>query len=291
VRSEFNERIFEFCCTYELCRSLGGLHLARPFFPSLPDEKKKGFDVELKRRNYHKSLFLQYKVPFYVESLRSNRRFYEAHNGSYYRFVIDNNQHNKLHNLQLNGEDAFYCAPRFYKEEDLMSYMDSKSVVYNSVMIDPTYPIVDSDRHNITYDPDGTKAFLHSESKSIERVFVGEESFSKMQETEQPIDIEYIEHFAKNIEKQVEGQFKMEIENFSKLNEKTRERVKKFEDEPHEHREVEKSANKYHECKEMRKLENDQKAFRESLQKIDSPVGRAQFMLGRYYRVHWILFR
>ncbi len=95
----FSERTFEFCYNAEYCQINAALLATHPHIPSQNAEKDLGYDVEFKihEGNYTRSLFLQHKVSSYAEVLAGrNAQFYAAHGGPYFRFVVDNEQHNVL---------------------------------------------------------------------------------------------------------------------------------------------------------------------------------------------------
>jgi hypothetical protein len=136
----FSERTFEFCYNAEYCQINAALLATHPHIPSQNAEKDLGYDVEFKinEGNYTKSLFLQHKVSSYAEVRAGrNAQFYAAHGGPYFRFVVDNEQHNVLCELSRTKGNAFYCGPRFHLRHELETHFRGPSIAANSVLLDP----------------------------------------------------------------------------------------------------------------------------------------------------------
>ena len=174
----FSERTFEFCFNSEYCQLNAALLATYPNMPSQRIEKNLGYDVEFKIRNgnYTRSLFLQHKVSFIAErKAGSNSRFYAVHRGPYFRFPVDNEQHNTLCELSRMRGNAFYCAPRFNLRQELEAHYRATSIGANSILLDPldVGDIGDDDRHNITYNPLGGNPTLHSEPVHFRRSYSG----------------------------------------------------------------------------------------------------------------------
>jgi hypothetical protein len=179
VTPGFSERTFEFCFNSEYCRANAALLASHPHLPSQQIEKDLGYDVEFQINNGHftRSLFLQHKVTAFAEVRAGrNAHFFAAHNGPYYRFSVDNHQHNTLHRLSQTKGNAFYCAPRFHLRSELEGHFFGSTISVNSVLLNPTHVgrITDTDRHNITFDPLGGNATLHSETRRFSKSFTGE---------------------------------------------------------------------------------------------------------------------
>jgi hypothetical protein len=211
----FSERNFEFCFNAELCKSLKGLLASHPFIPSQQMEKSLGYDVEFKLHHgsFKTSVFLQHKVSHFAERLAGkNERFYRSYNAPYYRFSIDNDQHNTLHDLSANRGNAFYCAPIFYSTTHLETYFFSGLIGDNSIWLDPVHvgSINDSERHNITYSAAGTNPILHSQPRPFTNGYRA--SLKEMPKLkEQKIDRKYIEDLSEDLSKRtVDSKFKKE---------------------------------------------------------------------------------
>jgi hypothetical protein len=197
-----SERTFEFCFNSEFCQKYRALLASHPYIPSQRQEKDLGYDVEFKIRNHHftRSIFLQHKVASYAEHRSGrNARFYNAHGGAYYRFPIDKDQHNVLVKLSNKKGNAFYCAPRFYNRSELESYFRSDTIADNSIWLNPSVAgqISDSDTHNITFDPTGAQAFLHSEIRKVESITSISEYLPQIEERH--IDVEYVEALSEEL--------------------------------------------------------------------------------------------
>lgn len=176
----FSERTFEFCFNAEYCRINAALLASHPHIPSQQMEKDLGYDVEFKIKNGHftKSLFLQHKVASFANTRAGrNRKFFDAHMAPYYRFLVDNDQHNTLCNLSTTKGNAFYCAPMFHERAVLETHFFGNTVAPNAVLLDPIQvgQITDTDRHNITFNQAGLNATLHSDVRRFKQEYTGGE--------------------------------------------------------------------------------------------------------------------
>lgn len=174
----FSERTFEFCFNAEFCHRFDGLLASHPHIPSQRMEKDLGYDVEfeIQHGQFTTSVFFQHKVSCYAESKAGrNARFFDTHGGPYFRFSVDNDQHNTLCELSRTKGNAYYCAPRFHLSHDLESYFRANSIGDNAILLDPLQIglIHDAERHNITYDPNGSSPMLHSEPKRFKKAYSG----------------------------------------------------------------------------------------------------------------------
>jgi hypothetical protein len=174
----FNERTFEFCFNAEYCRINAALLATHPHIPSQQAEKDLGYDVEFKinHGHYTTSLFLQHKVSSFAEVRAGrNAQFYETHGGPYFRFSVDNEQHNVLCDLSRTKGNAFYCAPKFHLRHELESNFHGSSIATNAVLLNPldVGEITDNKRHNITYDALGQTPTLHSDPRRFKKAFGG----------------------------------------------------------------------------------------------------------------------
>lgn len=176
----FSERTFEFCFNAEYCRANAALLASHPHIPSQQMEKDLGYDIEfkIKQGHYTKSLFLQHKVASFA-TVRSgrNRKFFDAHMSPYYRFPVDNDQHNTLCRLSQSKGNAFYCAPIFHERSVLETHFFGNTVTPNSVLLNPLQVgrITDKERHNITFNQTGRNATLHSEVRRFQQEYTGGE--------------------------------------------------------------------------------------------------------------------
>jgi hypothetical protein len=197
VSPGFSERTFEFCYNAEYCQINAALLATHPHIPSQRAEKDLGYDVEFKINNGHytRSLFLQHKVSSFAE-VRAGRNalFYAAHGQPYFRFPVDNEQHNVLCELSRTKGNAFYCSPRFHLSHELETNFRRASIASNAILLDPLDigVIADNERHNITYDALGQNPTLHSEPRRFQRVYGGgKENAPELRQ--QPITAAYVQ--------------------------------------------------------------------------------------------------
>jgi hypothetical protein len=174
----FSERTFEFCYNAEYCRLNAAILATHPHIPSQQAEKDLGYDVEFRINQGHftRSLFLQHKVASFAEVRAGrNAHFYNTHGQPYFRFPIDNDQHNVLCELSQTKGNAFYCAPRFHLSRQLEPHFRADSIGAHSILLDPldVGRIQDNERHNITYNEQGGNPTLHSEARKFKKSFGG----------------------------------------------------------------------------------------------------------------------
>ena len=181
MKPGFSERTFEFCYNYEFCQHNAALLAACPDIPSQRAEKNLGYDVEFKidDGNFKRSLFLQHKVASFAK-VRAGRNtpFYAAqHNQPYFRFSIDNEQHNVLCKLSRTQGNAFYCAPRFHLTSKLKEYFRDVAIAENAVLLNPldVGEVTGKKRHNVTYNASGQNPTLHPELRRFKHLCSGDE--------------------------------------------------------------------------------------------------------------------
>ena len=181
MKPGFSERTFEFCYNYEFCQQNAALLAACPDIPSQRAEKNLGYDVEFKINdgNFKRSLFLQHKVASFAK-VRAGRNtpFYAAqHNQPYFRFLIDNEQHNVLCKLSRTQGNAFYCAPRFHLTSKLKEYFRDVAIAENAVLLNPldVGEVTGKKRHNVTYNASGQNPTLHPELRRFKHLCSGDE--------------------------------------------------------------------------------------------------------------------
>jgi len=173
-----------------------------PHIPTQNAEKDLGYDVEfeIKKGGFVKSLFLQHKVAAYASTKAGrNAKFFDHQAGPYYRFPIDNDQHNTLCHLNKTKGDAFYCAPIFRGSVDLASHWRAQTIGAHSLLLDPLLVgHVIGGKHNITYSPSGGNATLHSDPQRFERVFRANiEGFPELKSRE--ITTEYVAELGEDL--------------------------------------------------------------------------------------------
>ena len=196
MHAGFSERTFEFCYNAEFCSLNSAILATHPHMPTQNAEKDLGYDVEfeIQKGGYVKSLFLQHKVASHA-SKRSGRnaKFFNHHGGEYYRFPVDNDQHDTLLNLSATKGDAFYCAPCFRSSSDLSRHWKNQTIGSNSVLLDPRHVgPAGPGNHNITYGPSGESPALHSESRRFQRSYRADREGIPPLKTRR-IDIDFIE--------------------------------------------------------------------------------------------------
>ena len=176
MKPGFSERTFEFCYNAEYCQLNAALLATHPHIPSQRAEKDLGYDVEFKiiDGKFTRSLFLQHKVASFAE-VRAGRNvlFYAAHNQPYFRFPIDNEQHNVLCELSRTEGNAFYCAPRFHLRSELEAHFRTASIAANAVLLNPldVGEVTGKERHNVTYDALGQNPTLHPKLKRFKHSY------------------------------------------------------------------------------------------------------------------------
>lgn len=202
MNSGFGERTFEFCFNSEYCITNAALLASHPHIPTQRAEKDLGYDVEFKinQGGFTRSLFLQHKVAAFAE-VRAGRngQFFDVHGGPYFRFQVDNEQHNTLCELSRTKGNAFYCAPRFHCSHELEHHFRALSVCLNSIRLDPldVGDITDNEHHNITYKPNGQDPTLHSEARRFKKAFSGVEEGVELKR--QQITMQYVESLSQEL--------------------------------------------------------------------------------------------
>lgn len=199
----FSERTFEFCYNAEYCQMNAALLATHPHIPSQRAEKDLGYDVEFKIRhgNYTRSLFIQHKISSFAEVRAGrNAHFYSVHGQPYFRFSVDNDQHNVLCELSRTKGNAFYCAPRFHLRHELEANFRATTVAINAILLDPldVGDITDNGRHNITYNAFGQNPTLHSDPRRFQRAYGGgQENAPKLRR--QAITEDYVEELSREL--------------------------------------------------------------------------------------------
>lgn len=200
MKADFSERTFEFCFNAEFCNKYSSIIAGHPMLPTLQEEKSLGYDVKfnIAAGTIVNSIFLQHKVPSYAARRQhNNQSSYDAHKGPYYRFPVNNDQHNLLVNARMRFESFYYCAPLFNSTKVLQDKYNTRTILDSSILIDPnSYGITDKRQHHITYNPLGNEAFLHSEPKKIETL----SNIKDILNLEKvKVDMQYIENLDLNL--------------------------------------------------------------------------------------------
>jgi hypothetical protein len=202
MRPGVNERTFEFCYNAEFCRRHNALLATHPHIPTQNEEKDLGYDVEFQitHRNFTRSIFLQHKVAHSCEYRAGrNARFYDAHGGPYFRFPVDNDQHNTLVNLARDKGNAYYCAPKFHTSSVLERHFRAEMIARHSVLLNPLEVggINDQEHHNITFGFGGFPRIMHSEPRYFEEENGGGEELPRLEEV--PVDDRYVRELSEQL--------------------------------------------------------------------------------------------
>jgi len=119
-----SDRTFEFCYNAEYCQLNSAVLATHSHIPSQNAEKDLGYDVEFQihEGRFTKSLFLQHKVSYFAEKRAGrNAKFYDVYHQPYYRFPVDNEQHNVLCELSQTRGNAFTARRGFISAISLSS--------------------------------------------------------------------------------------------------------------------------------------------------------------------------
>lgn len=116
MRPHISEFSFGYALTSELVSRFNIRSVGAPFFPSLLEEGKLGYDVKIPGV----PLFLQFKLA--DPMVRGNSREAELLGTPYYRMHLrggTSQQHELLVRLQRRGSDVYYAAPEFHESTTL----------------------------------------------------------------------------------------------------------------------------------------------------------------------------
>lgn len=167
---KFNEREFELVYTAEFIRAHNDFLAESPICPTLQEESRLGYDVELRLKagKRIKSFFLQHKVSTY------HNRWHPHHRVKpYYKFNIHrlkkSRQHNLLVCLANRGESVFYNAPEFHLRRDLIKNFVGNNIIDCSVLFKPSEMgmIVDDEQHTVSYTIQDYYGFFQSDPVNI----------------------------------------------------------------------------------------------------------------------------
>lgn len=157
MKAEFSEFTYGFSLVSELASALGCA--AVPIFPSLIKEGRTGGGFDVKMGMGAVPLFLQFKLS---EHLMTNNAKEAKHpsgliSAPYRRFQISSSatskQHALLVGLSSNHSHVYYCAPDFYKNDDLNYLWGQGYVSSGSVFVHPfdVGNILDDKRHAVCF--------------------------------------------------------------------------------------------------------------------------------------------
>jgi hypothetical protein len=150
-------------------------------FPSLHDEGQSGGGYDVALPYAGTPMYLQFKRAHYM--IRPYAENWDLFNSEYFRMYLMpqrySQQHELLIHLELSGNDVYYIAPEFYKDEDLAEHYDNKAVFEHSALFIPSDigHLIDDERHYIAYN-DGPIAYLCSDKpRELKNRFRGDSSF------------------------------------------------------------------------------------------------------------------
>ena len=179
MKAEFSEFTYGFSIVSELASALGCN--AVPIFPSLKAEGSDGggYDVEMAMGAV--PLFLQFKLSEHLKTDNAKEAKHKsgAISAPYRRFAITSSntsrQHAMLVGLGERHNNVYYCAPDFYRSDDLNYIWNRGYVTEGSVFVRPgdIGPILDDDRHTICFNGSTLakdRCFLFSDPKPLESI-------------------------------------------------------------------------------------------------------------------------
>jgi hypothetical protein len=170
MRPHFTELQYAYSCTKEIEDDLILPTFGVPYFPSLRDEGKCGFDVKI--NTIVAPIFLQYKVSDYM--VRKKARKWNLFNSAHFRFPIypadKSPQHNLLKKLSLTQPFVYYCASALEDYKEYEYYHKQRNITSNSAFIPlARLPyIMGSNNHDILFDLASRRGFFCSDPRKIE---------------------------------------------------------------------------------------------------------------------------
>jgi hypothetical protein len=167
MRPSFSELQYSYSVTKEIEDKMLPISLGVPYFPSLREEYRKGYDVLF--NTSVAPIYLQYKVSDFMQTKRANH--WDLFNDKYYKFDIyhpsKSPQHNLLKDLSKINTHVYYCASAIFKYEDFTRFHLSKQICRNSVFINFNQLPIIFDKHTIIFNKSKTKGYFCSEPKEI----------------------------------------------------------------------------------------------------------------------------
>jgi len=164
---EFSETQFSFQFTFEFISQYAPW-TKLPIFPSTGLEGKEGYGYDVA---IDSSLFLQYKVPYFVTRRRlENSNQWNKFNHSFYRYKIDTSkyQFELLQNLLKVSSDVYYVAPEFHTIKENYVHYTNKKIVMNSNLVNVGYILpITKGEHSMIYAKGGSNNYLLSDPIEI----------------------------------------------------------------------------------------------------------------------------
>ena len=186
IKSEFTERLYEFCVNFELVSTVGAFIAGYvPGVPSPQDEADLGWDAKVSMPRFGQTFLLQYKMSRRTTARAgANAKFWDVYGADYHRFSLHRDaggaftQHQLLFKAQAVGVQAIYCAPLILGRGELVRALQTRTVVERSALIPVAMlgPVTSSEPHSVTYPLDERSGppTLHSEPQRGERVRLGD---------------------------------------------------------------------------------------------------------------------
>jgi len=144
-----------------------------PTFPTQRKERDLGYDLSIK--GPVRTIFFQFKVS--DKKIGTNSKYWTDYYKPYFIFKIwpdsVSQQHNNLKKLALSDphNKVYYCAPRFYKNDDFDKHYKLGDIYRNSIYVPcgTLMTISGSDKHNIVYTDDHSDSpIMHSDKIKVE---------------------------------------------------------------------------------------------------------------------------
>jgi hypothetical protein len=167
MRPSFSELQYSYSVTKEIEDRILPISLGVPYFPSLREEYRKGYDILF--NTTVAPIYLQYKVAEFMQTRKANH--WHIFNDKYYKFDIyhpsKSPQHNLLKELSKTNDHVYYCSSAIFKYDDFTRYHLSKQIYRNSVFINFNQLPIITDKHTIIFNKSRTKGYFCSEPKEI----------------------------------------------------------------------------------------------------------------------------
>jgi hypothetical protein len=170
MQPEISEFSYGYCFVEE-CQRRYSFHSA-PTFPTQVQEAELGYDVKIDAGGT--PIFYQFKRSEHLTT--RSALDWGTFSNPYYRFSLmkrsHSNQHQALIDLEANGFNVFYAAPRAHTCIELNNQYVQRSVVNMSFVIKPSDigPITDDKSHTISFCATNSPIFVSRSKPVIKRV-------------------------------------------------------------------------------------------------------------------------
>jgi hypothetical protein len=192
VNLHFSEFSYGYRVTQEYVSLYAAPLKAAPVFPSLWEEGKKGFDVELLRLGIKpnhpgRPLFLQFKLSELITRQRSTQKEVGYYTPPFYRVPLRTrrpNQHQLLRKLEARGNEVYYIAPAFHTTADLNQNYTDTAIVSNSILITPRSlgKLKEGEKHHFSFEKATDKFVWRFSKPKKNRVTTANEVAAKHRE-------------------------------------------------------------------------------------------------------------